>query len=61
MDNYKYNNNYYLFAMNGQTGEFVGDIPLDKKKAVLIGIISFIVLFLIVILVSYIIYKAGNN
>jgi DNA-directed RNA polymerase subunit RPC12/RpoP len=22
----------YMFAMNGQTGKFVGDLPLDKKK-----------------------------
>ncbi len=22
----------YLFAMNGQTGKFVGDLPMDKKK-----------------------------
>ncbi|MBP3461228.1 MAG: hypothetical protein J6K21_02310 [Bacilli bacterium] len=61
MVNVKYNNKYYLFAMNGQTGEFIGDIPLDKKKTVIMGIVSFIVLFLLVILVSYIIYKVGNN
>jgi DNA-directed RNA polymerase subunit RPC12/RpoP len=23
----------YVFAMNGQTGKFVGDLPMDKKKA----------------------------
>lgn len=23
----------YVFAMNGQTGKFVGDLPVDKKKA----------------------------
>jgi hypothetical protein len=22
----------YLFAMNGQTGKFVGDLPMDKAK-----------------------------
>ncbi len=60
MVNVKYNNKYYLFAMNGQTGEFIGDIPLDKKKAIIIGIITYVILFLSVILVSYIIYKAGN-
>lgn len=26
-------NRHYLFAMNGQTGKFVGDLPLDKKAA----------------------------
>lgn len=27
----KYQDNLYTFAMNGQTGKFVGDIPVDKK------------------------------
>ena len=39
MVNVKYGGKYYTFAMNGQTGEFVGNIPLDKKKAVLYFII----------------------
>ena len=25
-------NNNYTFAMNGQTGKFVGELPIDKKK-----------------------------
>lgn len=28
----KWNNKNYLFAMNGQTGKFVGDLPVDKRK-----------------------------
>ena len=28
----KWNNQNYLFAMNGQTGKFVGDLPIDPKK-----------------------------
>ena len=28
----KWNDTNYLFAMNGQTGKFVGDLPVDKKK-----------------------------
>ena len=28
--NTSWNNNNYLFAMNGQTGKFVGDLPVDK-------------------------------
>ena len=28
--NTTWNGNKYLFAMNGQTGKFVGDLPLDK-------------------------------
>ena len=61
MVNVKYNDKFYLFAMNGQTGEFVGDIPLDKKKAVKVGILSFIVTFIIAVIVSYIIFKVGNK
>jgi len=29
--NTKYQGKEYLFAMNGQTGKFVGDLPVDKK------------------------------
>lgn len=28
----KWEGNEYLFAMNGQTGKFVGDLPIDKNK-----------------------------
>jgi len=28
----KWNGQNYLFAMNGQTGKFVGNLPIDKKK-----------------------------
>ena len=30
--NTKWNGKGYLFAMNGQTGKMVGDLPVDKKK-----------------------------
>lgn len=30
--NTKWNGQMYMFAMNGQTGNFVGNLPLDKKK-----------------------------
>ena len=53
--------NFYLFAMNGESGEFIGDIPLDKKKAVIIGIVTFILSFLGILLLSYLIYKMGGN
>ncbi len=29
--NTSWNGNKYMFAMNGQTGKFAGDLPLDKK------------------------------
>lgn len=28
-----WNGNNYIFAMNGQTGKFVGDLPVDKGAA----------------------------
>lgn len=28
----RWNGNDYLFAMNGQTGKFIGDLPIDKGK-----------------------------
>ena len=30
----KYNGEDFLFAMNGQTGKLIGDLPVDKKKVV---------------------------
>lgn len=61
MVNVKYKNEMYLFAMNGQTGEFVGNIPLDKTKAVVYGIIAFVISVLICILVSYLIFLSGGH
>lgn len=31
--NTKYKDTIYTFAMNGQTGKFVGELPIDKAKA----------------------------
>ena len=51
----KYKGKLYQFAMNGQTGKFVGDLPMDFKKAfkycLLIFVISFIVMFLIIMFI----------
>lgn len=54
MLNIKYHDKIYKFAMNGQTGKMVGNIPVDKKKAwtyflsILFGtaLVLFIVFFL---------------
>ena len=35
--NVKWNGKNHTFAMNGQTGKFVGNIPTEEKKAKLIG------------------------
>ena len=60
MVNVKYNGNYYLFAMNGESGKFIGNIPLDKKKAFIFTIIIFVIALLICIGISYLIYLGGN-
>ena len=61
MVNVKYMNKMYTFAMNGQTGEFIGNIPVDKKKAVIISIVMFISLTILFIVATYIAYKFGGN
>ncbi len=49
-----WNDKKYTFAMNGQTGKFVGDLPMDKSLALkwllgltgIIGAVSFLIRFL---------------
>ncbi len=53
-------NQLYIFAMNGQTGEFIGNIPLDKRKALLYTIVLFVGILVIGIIISYIIYVTGG-
>lgn len=53
MVNIKYKDKLYTFAMNGQTGKMIGDIPYSKGKACLYAIILFIVIFIIVAFISY--------
>ncbi len=60
MVNVKYKDKMHIFAMNGQTGEFIGNIPLDKGKAVLYFIIIFAVTFIAIILGSYILFRIGG-
>ena len=59
MVNVKYAGKMYTFAMNGQTGEFIGNIPVDRKKAILISIALLIGLFIILLAMSYIMFKVG--
>lgn len=57
MLNINYKDKKYTFAMNGQTGEIVGNIPIDIKKAVLISII----LFVIIAVIAFLIMFLGGN
>jgi len=47
--NVNYKNKNYLFAMNGQTGKMIGNIPVDIKKAILLYILIFCISFIILI------------
>lgn len=47
MLNIKYKDKIYPFAMNGQTGKMIGDIPLDKKKAIIWWILILVGTFLV--------------
>ena len=60
MVNVKYNEKYYTFAMNAQTGKFIGDTPISKPKVVAFSIISFLLIVGVIILISYLIYKGGH-
>lgn len=60
MVNVNYKDKMYLFAMNGQTGEFVGNIPLDKKKAILYSIVIFVISFIICVIISYLNFTYGG-
>lgn len=53
MVNVKYKNKDYTFAMNGQTGEIVGNIPIDIGKTIVISIILFVIIMTIVFLLFY--------
>jgi hypothetical protein len=59
MVNVKYKDKYYLFAMNGQTGEFIGDMPVDKAKVIKWILICFTISFAVIILITWILYTLG--
>ena len=42
-----WNGQSFFFAMNGQTGKFVGDLPIDKRKVITHFILSFVIAFAI--------------
>ena len=50
--NTKYKDKMYTFAMNGQTGKFVGNLPVDKGKAVKVALGVFAGVFAAVYLIT---------
>ena len=49
--NLKYKDQIYHFAMNGESGKLVGEIPVSKSKLMLTILITFILTFIITIII----------
>ncbi|MBR1472341.1 MAG: hypothetical protein IJ600_11955, partial [Lachnospiraceae bacterium] len=56
-----WNGNVYSFAMNGQTGKVVGDLPIDSGKSARLFIITAVITAVICGLISYIFLDAGGS
>ena len=54
-----WNGNNYIFAMNGQTGKFVGDLPVDKGAACKWAVGLTVVFSILVYIVAWILWFAG--
>ena len=50
MVNTKYRDKTYTFAMNGQTGKIVGDLPLGIKEVVVWSLVIYLICFIIFLL-----------
>ena len=53
--NVKYNDKNYQFVMNGQTGKFVGNLPMDKNELFKILSLTFIGVLIVLTIIQYII------
>ena len=51
--NTKYKDKLYPFAMNGQTGKLIGNIPISIKKLILKSLFIFLSLDIIIFLIMY--------
>lgn len=58
MLNVKYKNDFYTFAMNGQTKKIVGNIPVDEEKAKKMMIKKTLINIVILLIIAIIIWKA---
>ncbi len=59
MLNIKYRDKYRTFAMNGQTGKFIGNIPVDVNKVLYKSFFLFAILFALFELILFIGYLLG--
>ena len=55
MLNVKYNEEYYTFAMNGQTGKCVGNIPIDVDQVMRKSTIFFVICEILTFIFCYVI------
>lgn len=55
MLNIKYQDKFYTFAMNGQTGKMIGNIPYSKKKAAIGFIIIFVISLITLMIITYLV------
>ena len=58
MLNIKYNDKMYTLAMNGQTGKFIGNVPVSWKSALRFWIYTFIITSLLAMIIGILMY--GN-
>lgn len=57
--NMRYQGKTYSFAMNGQTGKFVGELPIDKGKLFRIALSVFFGVTAALSLIQYVLYLVG--
>ena len=50
---------FYTFAMNAQTGEFVGNIPTSKGRTFMFGSLVFALMFLAIFIICFLFFKGG--
>lgn len=53
MMTYDYNNKKYIYAMNGQTGQIIGDLPIDTSKIIKDASIISIIVAILALLGGY--------
>lgn len=58
--NIKYNDKMHTFAMNGQTGKMIGNVPIDKKKACRFFIGLSILIFAVSFLITSIFFSSND-
>ena len=59
MLNTKWQNKDFIFAMNGQTGKLIGDLPVDKKKVVVWFTGISVPLMIVLGIILFVLFKGG--